>query len=150
MQILKVNSEENRQHDNDPTVGIYLQQIQRRREGDHYFIFLMTMFRCQSYHRHCCRRKISVLLQEVIPFVSRRFFSGYALSNVGEDGGGRRDIRRSKMVHPWPEWVEFLERLVKKGYADDSDGFYCDHNQIRTSCLMFARDHFSLYGYFFF
>lgn len=107
------------------------------------------MLRCRSYHHHFCRKKIPVLLQEVIPFVSRRFFSGHTSCNAEEGGGGRRDIRRSRMVHPWPEWVEFLERLVKKGYADDSDGFYCNHNRIRTSCLMFARDHFALYGYVF-
>ncbi|OAY72271.1 Ubiquitin-conjugating enzyme E2 variant 1B, partial [Ananas comosus] len=67
----------------------------------------------------------------------------------GGGGGGRRRVeggREVEVSHPWPEWVELMELLLKKGHLDPAalspvspDGAK-DSNHIRTACLSFARD----------
>ncbi|KAK9277769.1 hypothetical protein L1049_007316 [Liquidambar formosana] len=58
-----------------------------------------------------------------------------------------------QISHPWPEWVQLMERLLKKGYFE-ADPFQSgemgakDSNRIRTACLNFARDRFDLIRYF--
>ncbi|RAL41837.1 hypothetical protein DM860_009019 [Cuscuta australis] len=53
--------------------------------------------------------------------------------------------------HPWPEWVDMIEELVKNGYfPGDGNPFPRNdepRNQIRTACLKFARDKFDLVRY---
>ncbi|XP_008777784.2 zinc finger protein VAR3, chloroplastic [Phoenix dactylifera] len=68
--------------------------------------------------------------------------------------GGGREVEIS---HPWPEWVELMESLLKKGYLDrtafqraspvSSLSASKDSNHIRTACLNFARNHFDLIRY---
>ncbi|XP_010916201.1 uncharacterized protein [Elaeis guineensis] len=65
--------------------------------------------------------------------------------------------REVEISHPWPEWVELMERLLKKGYLDrtafqraspaSSLSASKDSNHIRTACLNFARNHFDLIRY---
>ncbi|KAK1552479.1 hypothetical protein Q3G72_017763 [Acer saccharum] len=62
-----------------------------------------------------------------------------------------------QISHPWPEWVDLMECLMKRGYFD-ADGNPFDNkgdelgskeaNYIRTACLNFARDRYSLMRYF--
>lgn len=74
-----------------------------------------------------------------------------------------------EVVHPWPEWIEFMERLVQQNYFDhrrkDEDGmipnvplddvgglgfveegfdFTRDWITVRTACLNFGRDRFDI------
>lgn len=58
---------------------------------------------------------------------------------------------RVQISHPWPEWVELMEKLLKGGYFDQTAHPFGsnemgskDFNQIRTACLNFARDRFDL------
>ncbi|XP_027153499.1 zinc finger protein VAR3, chloroplastic-like [Coffea eugenioides] len=56
-----------------------------------------------------------------------------------------------QISHPWPEWVELMDKLLKGGYFDQighpfgrnemGSKFF---NQIRTACLNYARDRFDL------
>lgn len=65
-----------------------------------------------------------------------------------------RESRDFRILHPWPEWMELMEHLLKKGYFEGQD---CplrnrelsskESNQIRTACLNFARDRFYLVSY---
>ncbi|XP_021910054.1 LOW QUALITY PROTEIN: zinc finger protein VAR3, chloroplastic-like [Carica papaya] len=61
---------------------------------------------------------------------------------------------RVRIQHPWSEWVNLMECLLNKGYfvADGSpfeEGeLACkESNYIRTACLKFARDRYSLIRY---
>ncbi|PIA26618.1 hypothetical protein AQUCO_09100050v1 [Aquilegia coerulea] len=62
------------------------------------------------------------------------------------------DNHKLQISHPWPEWVQLMEHLVKKGYFQDGIGHPFsrgelgnkDTNQIRTALLNFARDRFDL------
>lgn len=65
-------------------------------------------------------------------------------------------------LHPWPEWVAFVDRLKAKGYISKSatgaeekaktgggrgsgDGVvYTDMNLLKDACLNFARDRYDL------
>lgn len=72
-----------------------------------------------------------------------------------------------EMVHPWPEWIELMERLVQQNYFDhrrrDEDklvqdlGFDCggvsddvgfdftkDFKSVQTACLNFGKDRFDI------
>lgn len=62
-----------------------------------------------------------------------------------------------EIFHPWPEWVELMESLLKKDYfvGGAENGFHFsrgdmglkESNRIRTGCLNFARDRFDLIRY---
>ncbi|CAH2066610.1 unnamed protein product [Thlaspi arvense] len=50
--------------------------------------------------------------------------------------------------HPWPEWVDLMGMLVKKGYFGEGVNMSSkESNQIRTACLNFARHRFTLVRY---
>ncbi|XP_068659251.1 uncharacterized protein [Aristolochia californica] len=87
-----------------------------------------------------------------------------------EETGKRENLFAKKeieLVHPWPEWVEFMEQLVRQNYFDhrrkDEDqiirelgcdevlglaeegfDFTRDWTTVRTACLNFGRDRFDL------
>jgi hypothetical protein len=53
-----------------------------------------------------------------------------------------------QISHPWPEWVDLMECLIKKGHFHaEGNPFENPHlgakesNLIRTACLNFGRDH---------
>ncbi|KAE9605296.1 putative Zinc finger, RanBP2-type [Lupinus albus] len=57
-----------------------------------------------------------------------------------------------KISHPWPEWVNLMKYLLKKGYFDGAEGNPFENgdlgakecNVLRTACLNFGRDRFEL------
>ncbi|XP_026380609.1 uncharacterized protein LOC113275346 [Papaver somniferum] len=57
--------------------------------------------------------------------------------------------------HPWPEWVNLMEHLSKKGYYHERNEYPFgqnemsnkDSNLIRTACLNFGRDRFDVIRY---
>lgn len=54
--------------------------------------------------------------------------------------------------HPWREWVDLMEKLLKIGYFDETGNPFAskgelgnkEANLIRTACLNYARDHYQL------
>ncbi|XP_023522398.1 zinc finger protein VAR3, chloroplastic-like isoform X1 [Cucurbita pepo subsp. pepo] len=66
-----------------------------------------------------------------------------------------REISKARelnvQIDPWPEWVNFMECLSKKGYFEGGGVPFLnaelgakDFNHIRTACLDFARDRSNL------
>lgn len=57
-----------------------------------------------------------------------------------------------QISHPWPEWVELMKCLIKRGHFDGAEGYPFGNNDlgakesnvIRTACLNFGRDQFDL------
>ncbi|KAJ0988641.1 hypothetical protein J5N97_006997 [Dioscorea zingiberensis] len=98
-------------------------------------------------HRHVLRRLVHSRADPKLGFV-RRELEGLQNSNpipipvpIPTERG-----RSVEISHPWPEWVELMERLLSNGYLDQKDCM--DSNNIRTSCLAFARDRLNLIRYF--
>lgn len=61
------------------------------------------------------------------------------------------ELSSVQISHPWPEWVELMGQLLKKGYFDEIGNPFGnqelgakDSNQIRSACLNFARHRFDL------
>lgn len=77
-----------------------------------------------------------------------------------------------ELVHPWPEWIELMERLVQQNYFDhsrkDEDkmveelGFdavvgatpshpsgldFKDFKTVQTACLNFGKDRFDIFRF---
>ncbi|GAB2296944.1 hypothetical protein Dimus_031048 [Dionaea muscipula] len=60
-----------------------------------------------------------------------------------------------QIAHPWPEWVDLMEVLLKRGYFDEIGNPFGnggevgtkDTNLIRTACLNFGRDRLDLVRY---
>lgn len=53
-----------------------------------------------------------------------------------------------QISHPWPEWVDLMECLLKKGHFHAEGNPFLnpclgskESNLIRTACLNFGRDH---------
>lgn len=68
-----------------------------------------------------------------------------------QDPPGRESVSKEKpcveISHQWPEWVEFMEHLLKKGYFDEVGKGELggkDANRIRTACLNFGRHRFDV------
>lgn len=85
-------------------------------------------------------------------------------NNVGGLLEGKREV---ELVHPWPEWIELMERLVQQNYFDhrrkDEEGmienlgfnlpkmveeegfdFTRDFKTVQTAVLNFGRDRFDI------
>lgn len=81
----------------------------------------------------------------------------------------KESVRKEvELVHPWPEWIEFMERLVKQNYFDhrrkdevkmvkdlgfsdvvedvvDDVGIdFNDFKTVQTACLNFGKDRFDI------
>lgn len=61
-----------------------------------------------------------------------------------------------QISHPWPEWVDLMECLIKRGYFDGGGNPFNNKSEelsskeancIRTACLNFGRDRYSLIRY---
>ena len=103
-------------------------------------------------------------------------------SEPSPDGDSRVDFEESDLielkrkevefVHPWPEWIELMERLVQQNYFDhrrkvsdnmveslgldisgvgyDGDGVGIDFNDyktVQTACLNFGKDRFDIFRF---
>lgn len=85
----------------------------------------------------------------------------------GFDGGGGLMSKKVELVHPWPEWIELMERLVQQNYFDhkrkDEDkmiedlgfnlagvaedegfDFTRDWKTVQTALLNFGKDRFDI------
>ncbi|XP_055816734.1 DNA polymerase zeta catalytic subunit [Solanum dulcamara] len=87
--------------------------------------------------------------------------------NDGFDGGGGLMSKKVELVHPWPEWIELMERLVQQNYFDhkrkdeekmiedlgfnlagvaEDEGFDFtrDWKTVQTALLNFGKDRFDI------
>ncbi|KAL3830740.1 hypothetical protein ACJIZ3_019542 [Penstemon smallii] len=64
-------------------------------------------------------------------------------------------LSKVQITHPWREWVDLMEILLKKGYFDAIGNPFANNgelgkkeaNLIRTACLNFSRDQYQLIRY---
>jgi len=97
-------------------------------------------------------------------------------SSVDFEESGLIELKRKEveLVHPWPEWIELMERLVQQHYFDpsrkvadnmveslgldvsgvgnesDGDGVGIDFNNFRavqTACINFGKDRFDIFRF---
>ncbi|KAL9393146.1 hypothetical protein Peur_012431 [Populus x canadensis] len=93
-------------------------------------------------------------------------------SSVDFEESGLIELKRKEveLVHPWPEWIELMERLAQQHYFDrsrkvadnmveslgldvsgvgnESDGVGIDFNNFRavqTACINFGKDRFDIF-----
>ncbi|XWS57523.1 hypothetical protein CRYUN_Cryun09bG0181600 [Craigia yunnanensis] len=98
-------------------------------------------------------------------------FSVFSTDSVTELGElGRQKGKEVEMVHPWPEWIELMERLVQQNYFDHKRGDeekmleelgfdmsnvveevkddagidFKDFKTVQTACLNFGKDRFDI------
>ncbi|KAL9265303.1 hypothetical protein AKJ16_DCAP15673 [Drosera capensis] len=103
--------------------------------------------------------KLGFLLNELNDLQSSATASHEPRSRLdpGTRGDGIASSREKSTVeisHPWPEWVDMMAVLMKKGYfGGNGDPFGNaemggkDFNVIRTACLNFGRDRIELISY---
>ncbi|KAK9105912.1 hypothetical protein Scep_022756 [Stephania cephalantha] len=76
-------------------------------------------------------------------------------SNEGKPLNPKETKPKFLISHQWPEWIDLMELLSKKGYFEGEFGTPFsgnemgakDANRIRTACLNFARDRLDLLRY---
>lgn len=94
--------------------------------------------------------KLDFVLGEVKELQSSKPETGVA--QLEPESESESDEERSVQIsHPWPEWVDLMECLLKRGYFDgDGNPFrngemgHKESKWIRTACLNFARDRYDL------
>uniref|UniRef100_A0A6N2L401 Uncharacterized protein n=1 Tax=Salix viminalis TaxID=40686 RepID=A0A6N2L401_SALVM len=96
----------------------------------------------------------------------------FAIKNPRESCKKQKKV---ELVHPWPEWIELMERLVQQnffypsrkvadnmvestgldvsgvGNESDGDGVGIDFNNFRavqTACINFGKDRFDIFSFF--
>lgn len=88
-------------------------------------------------------------------------FKRYSSSALTLDSDTSVDDSSPVSAHPWPEWVNFVDRLKAKGYlskygtplenddtADDEGAVaYTDMKVLKEACLSFARERFDIFRY---
>jgi hypothetical protein len=78
----------------------------------------------------------------------RTLFSSFSTSTAAAD-----EDNLSSTVHPWPEWISFVDRLTAKGYLSksaDDNSVYSDINCLKDASLSFARDRYDVFKFVFF
>ncbi|KAM5561236.1 DNA polymerase zeta catalytic subunit [Rosa sericea] len=91
-----------------------------------------------------------------------------AAGDVGPEKPAAAVKKEVEVVHPWPEWIELMERLVQQNYFDhrrkdedrmvqemgfdaseihdDSQGLdFRDFKAVHTACLNFGKDRFDIF-----
>ncbi|WCJ42079.1 zinc finger (Ran-binding) family protein [Euphorbia peplus] len=81
-------------------------------------------------------------------FKTLKFHCSSALNTIPETLNS--PLEDPKQLHPWPEWVSFVDRLKSKGYfspkgGDFTGNVYRDMNILKDPCLSFARDRYDLF-----
>ncbi|KAK4280691.1 hypothetical protein QN277_012279 [Acacia crassicarpa] len=116
----------------------------------------------------------SLLFHKPLPLKTlrfQRFSSAAAADTVTVDSNSETLSCVDKpLLHPWPEWVSFVDRLKIKGYltesstsasaeggdefdaspsgagvTNSSDSVYRDMNLVKNACLSFARDRYDVF-----
>ncbi|PPD86094.1 hypothetical protein GOBAR_DD16964 [Gossypium barbadense] len=96
--------------------------------------------------------------------------SVFTIDSVTELELGRQKGKDMEVVHPWPEWIELMERLVQQNYfdhkrrdegkmveelgfdmsnvveevKDDAGIDFKDFKTVQTACLNFGKDRFDI------
>uniref|UniRef100_A0A5B6ZYQ0 Putative Zinc finger family protein isoform 1 n=1 Tax=Davidia involucrata TaxID=16924 RepID=A0A5B6ZYQ0_DAVIN len=91
-------------------------------------------------------------------YISSSSAAASLVDTISTDSSGSGTA--SDSLHPWPEWVTFVDRLKTKGYfvqtPNDEDGdvgdtrssdavVYKDMNLLKDASLSFARDRFDIF-----
>ncbi|KAL8520860.1 hypothetical protein ACS0TY_011422 [Phlomoides rotata] len=111
-----------------------------------------------SQNRSVYNSAIQFILNEAQEFQSSKTQCNYPLQKEEEELSPQkqqRDLSDIKISHPWREWVDLMERLLKNGYFDEIGNPFANNgesgnkeaNSIRTACLNFARDNYQLIRY---
>ncbi|KAI3454939.1 hypothetical protein Pfo_011602 [Paulownia fortunei] len=95
----------------------------------------------------------------LLPSLRFKHYSSSALTLDSDACTLTTDDSSAVSVHPWPEWVNFVDRLKAKGYltqdaavlengggADDEGVVvYTETKLVKDACLSFARDRFDIF-----
>ncbi|XVE85472.1 hypothetical protein DITRI_Ditri17bG0093300 [Diplodiscus trichospermus] len=123
-------------------------------------IFIPTSYLHNSSKTLHPNSELDVVFNELAELQSSKPISHGAQSPSGieapsdEEKPTKRNESTVQISHPWQEWMDLMECLLEKGYFDgDGNPFengelsLKDANTIRTACLNFARDCFSVLRY---
>lgn len=115
------------------------------------------------FHFFCCRRhsnagnpRLDFLREEIQELKPLNRIAASPTGRTGNPVEKEENACRSvEISHPWREWVELMDHLLKKGYLEHGAfqsssspyTFSKDSNQIRTACLNFARENSQLIRY---
>ncbi|XP_054823085.1 uncharacterized protein LOC129321377 isoform X2 [Prosopis cineraria] len=105
--------------------------------------------------------KLEYILNEVEELQSSKPTNGSLWQSASDsddfsdkDVPEKQNLSAVQISHPWPEWVDLMECLMRRGYFDaDGNPFRSgelgsrESNIIRTACLNFGRDRFDLLRY---
>ncbi|KAK8930479.1 hypothetical protein KSP39_PZI016874 [Platanthera zijinensis] len=115
------------------------------------------------FHFFCCRRhssaskpRLDFLREEIQVLKPLKRIAAPPTGRTGDPAEKEEhECRSVEISHQWPEWVDLMDHLLKKGYLEhgafqSSSSPYSsskDSNQIRTACLNFARENSQLIRY---
>ncbi|XP_057777542.1 uncharacterized protein LOC130996056 [Salvia miltiorrhiza] len=114
---------------------------------------------CQN--RSIYNPAIQFVLNEVQEFQSSKTQRSHPVQKEGEEVSSPQKQQQQAVLpstqisHPWREWVDLMEKLLKNGYFDEIGNPFANKgevggkeaNLIRTACLNFARDQYQLIRY---
>ncbi|KAI4313711.1 hypothetical protein L6164_026667 [Bauhinia variegata] len=120
----------------------------------------VSLFYSALSKSHAPASKLDFILNEVEELQSSKLTNTFSPPTSDSDEFSDMDVPNKpehsavKISHPWPEWVDLMECLLKRGYFD-AEGNPFQNDQlgakeskiIRTACLNFGRDQYNLLGF---
>ncbi|XP_042018895.1 uncharacterized protein LOC121766694 [Salvia splendens] len=109
-----------------------------------------------SPNRSAYNLAVQFVLNEAQECQSSKIQRNYPVHEEEEEESSQQPaLPCSQISHPWPEWMDLMEKLLKNGYFDEIGNPFANNGQvgskeanwIRTACLNFARDRYQLIRY---
>ncbi|XP_015895383.3 zinc finger protein VAR3, chloroplastic [Ziziphus jujuba] len=104
-------------------------------------------------HLHNCSKASDFTANEVEQLQSSKPINKFTQlpSNTTKGPSMAKEEFWVNISHPWPEWVDLMECLLKRGYFEGYENPFRssqvglkESNYIRTACLNFARDQYNV------
>ncbi|KAG6399056.1 hypothetical protein SASPL_140530 [Salvia splendens] len=104
-----------------------------------------------SPNRSAYNLAVQFVLNEAQECQSSKIQRNYPVHEEEEEESSQQPaLPCSQISHPWPEWMDLMEKLLKNGYFDEIGNPFANNGQvgskeanwIRTACLNFARDRY--------
>ncbi|KAH6790398.1 hypothetical protein C2S51_005404 [Perilla frutescens var. frutescens] len=136
----------------------YLKTLKSQLQNPKIYLAVSFTHNPNSQNRSVHNPAIEFILNEAHEFQSSKTKRNHSVQKEEEEFPPQKHegvLSSIQISHPWREWVDLMEKLLKNGYFDEIGNPFANKgevgnkeaNLIRTACLNFARDQYQLIRY---
>lgn len=136
----------------------YLKTLKSQLQNPKFYLPISFTHNPPSQNRSVYNPAIQFILNEAQEFQSSKTQCNFPVQKEEEELSPQKlhgVLSSIQISHPWREWVDLMEKLLKNGYFDEIGNPFANDgevgnkqaNLIRTASLNFARDQYQLIRY---